>query len=786
MRSGPIAAAQEHADDHVDERLDARPLGQALTALAERFQVQIVVYSADVEDLQSSPLDDELTLNAALATLLAPHDVTYQRVRPDLIVVGAPHRFGAQPPPPQQRRQDDSAPIADRLVVHAFKRETALQDTPAAISVFSGAELEATRSYALTDVSRLTPNFLGSSFTNTQPILAIRGGANTVSALGTSEPVGVYLDEIYLPRFSAADFELFDLESVEVLRGPQGTFFGRNVAAGAILLTTRAPTTGAATGRLQIETGSFDHFALSGLASAPVGEDAAVRLSLSHRERDGFGRDAISGGEQDDLEDFTSRLGLRWRPQHQWDVRATLDYAKRRNGARTLLPVGAPDSDPRLSSHGVDQSFVRELSGGSLNIGYESAIGQLTSITGYRQSASRERFSWVALSAPQLTSGFQQIDDDRERPKVFSQEFRFANNDQGPLSVIGGVYVLHETADRDVDRVRLAARSAALIRSVSFDQSTRNRAYAAYADATWRARDHWELSGGLRYSFETRDADLLYTDDLDPTRSFATETLSASFDAVTPRLALSFQPNDAITVYGSLARGFTAGGFHTEADRPEAIAAPFEAEFVWARELGVKALFADGRGFAAATAFHQTYDNKQEFVLKPDTMIGTVVNAADATMQGVEIEARFTPLEGVSLSASYGYLDTRFDRFDVDDGPGNTGNRLGSAPRHQVSTQLEAATPIASNRYEITGRLSYFWTDQYFTGATNDPNLAVDAYGLVDAAIGLANPASDWRVELFGTNLFDQRHVLIPSNFIVPSEHLGPPRLVGVRLSAGW
>ncbi len=794
----PGVAAQSGGagENTIDVQTEAGNLEIALNKLAEQSGFQIIVFSEDAGALQSPALDGQYPLEGALDSLLAGTGLEYRFVNERTIAVAAPWRFSppepAQRPPAPIRRTPPPAPapspVPERplrqtpVIVSAMKRDQDLQDVPAPITSFSMAHLELSGSRSLRDVARLTPNFVGSTFNNTQPIFAIRGGSNTFSAIATSKPIAIFVDEIYLPRFSSADFDLFDMERVEVLRGPQGTFFGRNVAAGAIILTTQIPSLDTFEARLSAEAGNLDAYGLRGSLNGPISDDFAGKLSLSLVERGGYGRDVLTGRDQDDLERTSIRGALLWQPNGSFEALLSADYASDRSGGRTLSVIGQGDLDRRTSELGIDQRFERDIFGGSLRLTYNTPAGDWISISGARLSESDEVFGFSGLNFALLDAGFQQVDQIAESPSTLTQEFRFVSTETGRFDYVAGLYLLAEVSDRLVDRERFAAGAGTLIADLRVDQSVETEAFAAYADGTWRLSDTLDLTAGLRYSVETRTASLDFTDRMEPAASFSASGLEESFDALTPRLALVWRPSEDATYYASATRGFTAGGFNTEADTIEEFSTPFGPETITSYEIGAKFNLSSGRGYLNLAAFHQDYEDKQEFVLVPDTGFGTIVNAAEATLEGVEVEAGWRLNEAVSVGLSYGYLEAVYDDFRIGDTPGNTGNRLGSSPRHQFALGLEGDWPVLGGRAELFGRTDFSYTDEYFTGATNDPDLFIEGYGLLGGTFGFRSADGRVALELFGSNLLDEDYVLIPSDFVVQSEYLGPPRLYGVRL----
>ncbi len=790
------------ADDtiKVDVALEAQALDKALNDLAQQFGKQIALYSADAAGMTAQPLNGTYTEQQAFRALLAGTGLEFRYINDRTIAVATPDRLamatgdtefqlaqaGGTSGTSGNGAGPDDGPL-DVIVVTVQKREEDLQDVPLAVSAFDGDTLDAFNITSIQDVSRFTPNFLGSSFTNTQPIFAIRGGANTLSAIGTSEPVGVYIDEVYIPRFSSADLELFDLERVEVLRGPQGTFFGRNVASGAVVLTTKKPSFEEAEAKIQGSYGNFDAYQIRALASGPLTDNVAAKISFSRSERDGYGVDRLSGQEQDDMESTSVRGAIRWRPTAPLEITLSADFTNDRNGGRTLSSTSiGDDGDRRTSELGLNQDFERDIYGGSARISYDLNAGSLLSITGVRASQSDELFSFNGLSFSLLPFAFQQVDRDSEDPRTISQELRFVSEPGNRLDYIAGLFYLNENSDRVVERQRFASGSGTVIQDLVFDQNVKTNAFAGYVDGTLHITDQLDLAAGVRYTIEERKATLNFVNNLSPGASFLASGLSETFDAFTPRVSLVYRPTEDITVFGNLSRGFTAGGFNTEADALNEITDPFQEETILSYEIGAKTRFADGRGYGNVTFFRQNYKDKQEFVFNSLNFVGTILNAAEATIQGVEVEGGYRFNDYLGINANYGFLDTDYDSFPIPGGTDNTGNELGSSPSHQFAVSGDGIFPILNGQSELFANASYTFTDSYFTGATNDPDLRVRRYGLLGASFGVQAADGRWKAEVWGSNLLDKDYVLIPSDFIVTAEHLGAPRFYGGRVTLAY
>ncbi len=314
------------------------------------------------------------------------------------------------------------------------------------------------------------------------------------------------------------------------------------------------------------------------------------------------------------------------------------------------------------------------------------------------------------------------------------------------------------------------------------DQKVGTKSLAGYIDGTWRLGRSLGLTVGGRYTADEKDATIVRVDNRAPANSYVASGLSRRWSEFTPRVVLMWTPADDVRLYGSVTRGFTSGGYNTEAATAAIAAQPFAPETVTNYEIGLKAEFWGRRLQANLAAFHSKYADKQELYFNTSTRVLTILNASEATMDGVEAEFVLRPTRQLTLGAAYGYLDATYDSFVVPGVLNNTGNPLGSAPRGKFSAAVDYQIPLrALGTFSAT--VSYAWTDDYYTGATKDPRLFVPSYSLVNAAIRLDTTDGRWRVALWGKNLADAEFLLTPSTQGVLAEYLGEPRTYGVTLT---
>ncbi|MDE1150058.1 MAG: TonB-dependent receptor [Azospirillaceae bacterium] len=775
------AAAQTGAIAQI--QLPSQALAASLEAVSRQTDTNILFTPDMVAGRIAPALSGPMTVRDAVARLLAGSGLEAVPDAGGGLVVRkmVPHAAAGGSQPEVQLAAADLSEI----VVTAQRRAENLQDVPVAVTALPAKTLRDQRITNLQDVSRVTPGLLVSSFSYSSPTIAIRGASNTFTQIGVNRPVAVVLDDVFITRSSAAMFDLFDLDSVQVLRGPQGTLFGRNVTGGAILLNTRKPsfTTPEVAG--SIGYGNYNAFDVNALVSGPISDDVAAKLVVSRHSHDGYGQDRLTGRPEDDLDNTNLRGQLRARAGRV-DTLFTLDYSDDHNGGRTLSSLGGgDDGNPRTSELGFPQSFTRHMAGFANTTDIDVGQGTVTAITAYRLSRAVERYSSTGTNYAFLTTGSQQMNDDADNVKDFSEEVRYTSPEWDLGHFVAGVYYLNEDATRQLGVRNYAARTGALTANTLANQSVGTNSISGFLDGTVNLPADVKLTLGGRYTLDEKQGDLIRTNYLTPALGFSTGDLNSAWAQFTPRAVLSWQPTPDYMLYASMAKGFTSGGYNTEATTLAAIATPFNPEKVTNYEVGAKTSWWDQRLTANLALFHLDYRDKQEYVQNTVTGIGTILNAAKATSQGAELELGFHPLQGLDLTAAYSYLDTAYDDFFIARVVNNTGHPLGSSPKHKLALTANYETAVGTLGY-VGGNLSYSWMDDYYTGATKSPQLFVPVYYLVNASLTFQTPDRHYRLTLWGKNLLDRDYLQTPSTAGVLSEYLGAPRTYGATLSADF
>ena len=693
-----------------------------------------------------------------------------------------------------QPEQADVATVGD-IVVTAQRREQKLQDVPLAVSAFGAEALADGKVESLVSLDGKIPNVIlapvgAYPFASAFFIRGL-GFADVESSFEPS--VGVELDGVYLSRNVGAVQDFFDIDGVTILRGPQGTLYGRNTIGGVVSVQSRRPSFDFGA-RAQATFGSNDRQELrAGVEGALIEDQLAGKFSFLTKTYDGYTKN-IDGRDMG-AQDVTSMRGaLLWTPTATFDATLIVDYTKDEGTGpgveNASLPgmvldlAGQPadtDGDPFLTHIGDDVFSNLEAYGLALNANWDLGPVTLTSITGYRNTKSNILSDFDATPIPFLTVHRDEAHDQ------FSQEFRLASNADGPLHYVVGAYYMTQEYDIATGQFGLVfggptAGSTAIT-------SQKADSYAVFGQADYEVLPGLTLTAGGRYSQEKK------TFTTQPLFFPNSDTFEADFDDFSPKFAVNYKWSDNLMTYAQYSRGFRAGGFNGRAGTFAAVG-PYDSESVDSYEVGVKSDLFDRRLRLNAAVFTSNYKDMQQSVQQviPGTNINQtlVANVGSAKISGFEAEATAVVTNAFTVTASVGYLDAGFDEFvaNLGDGKGvidRTNLPMTYAPKwsnsvtfnYKESYDFGQVTAQASVRH-----MSDMYTSFNVVNATSDMALR-KANTIVDGSLALELPDGRWRVSLWGKNLTDE--VVINNTFAVgpllAARVYQPPREIGVDLS---
>lgn len=690
----------------------------------------------------------------------------------------------------QNETPTDDVGVAD-IVVTAQRREESQQDTPISVVALTSQQLENKSVFDMSDLPRAVPNLqVGPHPTSSNTArVFIRGIGNSDDQFTQDPSVAVYLDGVYIARTQGLVSELAEIERVEVLRGPQGTLYGRNATGGAINFITKRPELGAFRARQELTVGNYDQFRTRTTVNVPLGATVAAQFGYLHSQKNGFISNPGTGSDRyGDQRRDGYRAALRWQPSAALDLTYAYDRSDTRDTPSYLAVVPlypAQGVRPKAGSATVADLKPNESSSQGHSLIASWDVGehvQLKSISAYRKLSSEfEQMYFAGLlgPAPVLRQASVQSQDQ------FSQEVQLIGSlaDDSVEFVVGGYYF--DENGRSVER-QSSLFAATENRTINIG----NTAYAAYGQATYRPTfaEGLYLTGGLRWSKDERSATLARiltplgggTPTPQPTGSG-----DRSFSNVSPTAVIGFSTDD-FNIYAKYAKGYKSGGFNVRASTTARFAQGFGPEAVDSFELGLKGALFEKRLRFNLAAFQYDYTDIQINVITnpANPSITDTFNAGSARIKGFEADFTARPIRSMTIGANYAYLDARYT--DVRDGAGNNvTNRyqFQNAPHHTFSANIEQVfpeTPIG--RPEIY--VNYAWQSKRFAN-TGDAALIFKSYALLDARVSLAGipiGVGRWTLAAFAKNLLDEEYYLHSFRVVQPGAVYGEPRTYGLQL----
>lgn len=691
--------------------------------------------------------------------------------------------------------EDDNA-----IVVTALRRSENLQDIPASISAIGSEELEARGIVSIQNISHAVPNVDFGEHAGTT-LIAIRGVGSTVDSGVTEPTVATYVDGVFLPRATMGFMRAVDLDRIEVLRGPQGTLYGRNATGGAINFISQAPSQ-YLTGRINLSAGSRDAFGISGYVSGPLSDGVLVRLSGGHEEDRGFVRYLPDNGYIADTNVEYGRAALRLEPSSDLTVDLTARF-EQTTGAnayqqlftRTAIPTPGQSTEPH-EIYG-DYPYAGEsetlIAAGTINWDFSDAVS-LKSITSYVDHKSN-----VTFDADATDVAFYYAVNFVRPSESFGQELSLIG-DSGPLQWILGAFYFEEEAGNQLP----LGIGAALAPSLGLPAETQlvqgldsdTKAIAVFADATYSITEAFRINLGLRYNHEEQDF-LQNTFIRFPDQTIVPVALnvptSLESDRFLPKVNLQYDVSENVNAYAQWSKGYKSGGMNLpggggEYAGPQGLYLP---ETIDAYEIGLKTESSDRRLTANFAAFYYDYKNLQVTITRGVNV--TLVQNAPAKVYGLEGEGRYRLSDAFSLEASASYLHARFDEFfSIDDARPQLGlinldgEQLPHAPDFSAALGAEYRIDLGDGLLSsLTLRGDASYKDRVVLRYFGTENDVQEAYALVNASATLADAGEDTRLRVFVNNITDKAYRL-NTTYLATGAYMGnyaPPRTWGVQLS---
>lgn len=659
----------------------------------------------------------------------------------------------------------------EEITVSAQRRDANLQEVPISVSAFSMEDMSKLQINAVSDVAAAVPNMQTYTITANASAMQLfmRGAGVQNPGFNASEsPVGLYVDDVYFGRLATANVDLTDIERTEVLRGPQGTLYGRNTIAGAMKFITRTPGD-EAYGDFSLGYGNYKTRKLSATLGGALieGKLAGSISALNHERDDGWIDRPLGGRDMGEYENNAVRGKLHWYGSDNFNAQLSVTYIDVENDGYNGIPYGptgqTPASNPGKPLAGFYDSLVAQGNEGfgetdQLNLGltlsWDFAGMTLKSITGYSDIDDEFGFDLTGGGADFFAGPFV-INSDSNN-KTISQEFNLSGDAFGDqLEWIAGVFYMNEDGDQQYNP-GVGNPLLALVEDVD----TETDSYAVYGEGTWNFTDKFSLTAGGRWSRDEKD----YTNECvgacnDP---FApdpwTVDIDEDFDEFTGRVIAEYQSTENLMLFAGFSQGYQAGGFQTLCLGNEACAnIVYDTQTVDSWEAGIKSEWFERRLRFNTSLWYAQYDDIQQTVVDAGIDAFPLINAGDADVLGLDIEAFWSPNDYLNTFLVVGFADVDLDgstedNINTDDLPGVADKtaRLG----------FDVTYPVGfADGWDFTFGLDVQYSDEYLSALAQQQSdlLIIDDYTRLNGFVGINQPDGNWSLILSGTNLTDEK-----------------------------
>lgn len=663
----------------------------------------------------------------------------------------------AQAPGPAPDGADEIAPPSGDIIVTAQRRDEKLKDVPVTVTVASNEKLALAGIEDATRLSQVIPALrIDYASTWVQPSLRGIGTAN--AGPGVSSSIATYIDGFYVPSPSPSGFNFANVENIQVLAGPQGTLFGRNSTAGAILIATKGPSADLRA-EADVSYGRWNSLKGNLFLAGPLSDDVSLSLFASGRRTDGFVKNVITGEDANRAKNYALRGKLRIEPSDavsftlggeyafQSDP-STVNFSPYQGRSLGVLFFGAPEVSDRgeVANYGLNKATARNY---AFNLTGEFDLGfaTLKSFSQYRKDDLFNLWNYDGSAAALVYLRY------RVREKTYSQEFNLSSNPGGDLSWTTGLFLYRNTGETNPLEIGSAGPNPTF--GFFFAGRQKTTTIAPYADATYRLGNLF-LTGGVRYSIDTAQKDHL------DAAGVQYSTPKATFKELTPRAILRYDISGSANVYASFSKGIKPGIFN--ANSPDPVAA--RPEKLTAYEIGTKFSLDDWQ--AEASAFYYDYQDLQ--VATYSQGVSFTRNAGKVEIYGAQLHVAGPLAQGLRLDTGLAYTHGTYKQFDGvqiyewDPALGGVVTRAGDvsgrpiqrSPEWSGNASLTYETRLGSGELKLNANASY-QSKTYF-----DPNGATqqDAYALVNLTAAYTPGGSNFTFSILGTNITDSKYLI--------------------------
>jgi len=689
-------------------------------------------------------------------------------------------------------------PFAGEITVTSRRREEALQEIPIAVSVIGGPQLEDVAATTIRELEGYVPNLSIYQGRNQSTTLTafVRGVGQADPLWGVDPGVGLYIDDVYVARPQGALLDVYDVERVEVLRGPQGTLYGKNTIGGAIKYVTK-PLSNTPEGRITWNPGTFGTQEFRANIGGPIVKDKLLaKASFAMLTRDGYGENLYQNRDVSDKDSTAYRFALEWLPSDKVSLRADYDSTEDRAepvgltrlAANPLCPLfGIGECPPYDNIFDTESGLApinsTDSTGYSLTLTWDiNPALQFKSITAYRENDAQNNIDFDTTPAPIVDTGPAVYFDDQT-----TQEFQLVFSGSDKWSGVVGLYYFDGTAGGKVNATFIGSIF------VTTEGDIDTKSYALYADGSFKLSDRLTLNVGLRPTRETKhgtafnvyNTDNSYEDILAVTADFDDEV---TFTSWAPKLGLDYQFSPDVMGYFKVNRGFKSGGYNVRAQEtvfPDS-GLPFDDEVMTVAEVGLKTVLANRSLVLNTAVFYGDYTDIQVSTFTDydsngdgtnDAFFGNFLNAGDATISGLEVEYNWASKSWFGLSGFLAFLDTDPEFLDENEDGVLDAQVISNAP--EVTGAIRGNFDFPAFGGLITASVGYTYRDESVLTNEGVNPITQPAFGLADAWISWLSGNARWRFGISGKNLTDEEYLTngynIPSLGILQGSY-GMPR----------
>ena len=696
----------------------------------------------------------------------------------------------------QNNGDEEAGRMLEEVIVTVQKREQTLQEVPVTVTAFSGDFVTENGVQDIRDIAGLTPNLSIKARGETEASVFIRGIGSQAPGIGADPAVGIFIDGMVASRGTNATAAFFDVERIEVVKGPQGTLFGRNASAGAISIITNKPELDDNYGSLMLGFGDEGQFRGEFIGNMAFNDRFAIRIGAKYTERDGLYFNELTDQELLDRRSTSVRLSVLGLITDTWETTVLVEVIDASNNDAVVTDADAFANTVRLNRAPAKQFLesTRVIWTNKWDLGSSM---ELTSISGYYDhdvnvtpaDADETEFEIITFEEPQTNETFSQelrLNGSTDRLDWFvgasyvNEDLSFVNDlryDEGiVLDLLAGAGFLCEIPELP----------ACAFQSETPFGENETESWAIYGDFTFHLNDRWSLTVGVRYTDDTKDffynnpptdgvlgvIDAQIFGPITDGNVFA----SNSWNSFDPRLAVDFLATENTTIFANIAQGYKSGGINRQVLDflpAKQVLDSFDEEEVIAYEIGTKSKLLDGRATLNFSAFFNDYEDYQLETL--ENLLPIVRNIGDIETMGIELDGRILVTDNFELAGTYAYLDTEVTE-SID--PGLVGKETPQSPEHSGSIQAHYYIPASSGEWKLSG----IWviSDSFWFDIAN--TLEQPSYNTLNLRVGYTANSGRWSIAAFADNVTDEEYFAERFVFLDVANRRAPGRLL--RLEA--